>query len=624
MKIICAFVILFSVTSVFGQTKCPEGYRVDAKTGRCVQVEDKTGIGQESNQEIFDDLNDKLNQNHTNNSSQDNNSLALIKDNKETLRLEQEKTKKTIKSVGIAAASATLLTCPTVSAGLMMLAAKEVIKGEIKSLEEYQNKVKDLKERMKKVSEEYKKNRGQSQKMGFALKTQIEAFQILAEAEDAIAAASNKKHKRYKRAKVLYNIAKIKATAESIFSALHMCVPAPFSAAVKKRIKKVYQKKGGNKESPVYKGINDASFFTHASLISPMGRALISHKASRLSKDLEKISLEQKEIALNRAKTIRAIASQLVYGSAFDKCEDKDRSDPSKPQCYCFTQDWRRNPNRSASQICNQHWGRSYTPAATDYNEFLSGTGSSQSCITKKYQDDPKCNCIATNSCLSLSLNFDQLKSFPGIRAAVSSTTSEANKFFQGKLSSGELDKLGNGNSAFNKNIAKALAKNERTKKLAKEFALASKKFDRSLNNKLAKTTKSLGSNETALGLKSPFSGNVKETLTKTNQEKNKDHAEINKIAATKSSIKNLNNVTATPSFGDLDFSSLEPGAGLKKGGVKIQETSSEESGDQRFGSQTSPIAKDEGQTLFEQISDSYHQVGLRKLFATRKKIKAE
>jgi hypothetical protein len=76
-------------------------------------------------------------------------------------------------------------------------------------------------------------------------------------------------------------------------------------------------------------------------------------------------------------------------------CKSEDREDPGKPNCYCYTPENQKNPNRGNSQVCQKLWAganvKFKTTASAENRKY---------CVDKNYKADGLCSCKKTGTCL--------------------------------------------------------------------------------------------------------------------------------------------------------------------------------------------------------------------------------
>ena len=178
-----------------------------------------------------------------------------------------------------------------------------------------------------------------------------------------------------------------------------------------------------------------------------------AHQESlKIEKNMEHIK-KIKEAFANQAKT------HCLQG----------RNDIKDPQCYCYTDSGRQNPNRSASATCQNTWKeeqQSVFKKATDYT-FVSSEHKNN-CVFANGKLDPTCRCrslsqkgTGKNACMSIPTTLPRLG---GLSQALSyPTTSKAlNKALEGNLNTGKYSQ-----NALNKNVARA---GKATQKLLKKL----------------------------------------------------------------------------------------------------------------------------------------------------------
>lgn len=83
------------------------------------------------------------------------------------------------------------------------------------------------------------------------------------------------------------------------------------------------------------------------------------------------------------------------------------RDDLTQPRCYCYTEDLKKNMNRTNSKMCQDLWAAdAYKLQASSAEDPKNPMASSLGCITKQGQFDENCNCKKTtsgsgNNCIS-------------------------------------------------------------------------------------------------------------------------------------------------------------------------------------------------------------------------------
>lgn len=146
----------------------------------------------------------------------------------------------------------------------------------------------------------------------------------------------------------------------------------------------------------------------------------------------------------NVSKTLKGRASKLEdmkrqfisSAESLYACKSEDRDDPNKPECYCYTPDNQKNPNRNNSKTCLNLW----SGKNTNSTNYLAKDLNKKICINNSRSPDPMCACRKTNTCLKMSasgLNGVNVGTFSMINGGFS----DLNKFSNGQAGLGDLAK---------------------------------------------------------------------------------------------------------------------------------------------------------------------------------------
>jgi hypothetical protein len=140
-------------------------------------------------------------------------------------------------------------------------------------------------------------------------------------------------------------------------------------------------------------------------LSKPITRLIASGVFAVWSGMMAMHAMKQAKIAKSRAEMLRKMKDEFNDAStAINSCSDTDRSNPAKPSCYCYTDAGQRNTSRTSSDVCIALFtGKSVDGTAGIY--MASTDTSSSSCITSGGNADASCACRATNTCLKASVN---------------------------------------------------------------------------------------------------------------------------------------------------------------------------------------------------------------------------
>jgi hypothetical protein len=140
-------------------------------------------------------------------------------------------------------------------------------------------------------------------------------------------------------------------------------------------------------------------------MATPLSRFIASSVFAVWSGMMSMHAMKQAKIAKSRAELLRKMKAEFNDAStAINSCSDTDRSNPAKPSCYCYTDAGQRNTSRTSSDVCIALFtGKSVDGTAGIY--MASTDTSSSSCITSGGNADASCACRATNTCLKASVN---------------------------------------------------------------------------------------------------------------------------------------------------------------------------------------------------------------------------
>jgi hypothetical protein len=135
-------------------------------------------------------------------------------------------------------------------------------------------------------------------------------------------------------------------------------------------------------------------------LTSPWTRAAFGALLSSWSYIMFKHAGSQAEASRNRADKLREMKEEFVSASgAIHSCAPADRNDPSRPNCYCYTPEGKRNPNRNNSGVCQKLFTGVSTKAGNYYGQ---NADKIMGCIDNSRGFDESCKCRQTKSCMKL------------------------------------------------------------------------------------------------------------------------------------------------------------------------------------------------------------------------------
>ena len=333
-------------------------------------------------------------------------------------------------------------------------------------------------------------------------------------------------------------------------------------------------------------------------LITPVTRTIFAGVMAGWSFIMASHAGSQAEASQKRADLLRKMKSEFASAAgAIYACKSEDRMDPSKPNCFCYTSENKRNPNRNNSPTCQKLWAGKNI-AATNY---LSGKeGNSKICINNQRKADPTCACKQTKSCLKVQVN-GLAGINPGSFSMLSSSLEPMNKVADGSLDAANINTAALENQAAR--LRKLGQKVENSKQLAnvkKNRAKAEAAYKKDLEKLSAKYPSSnfLGQSNSSSMPSNP--GEAAKMLEKELDQKYEP-----------TSIGNSGNTITAPTnekIPDLEFGLSEDQAALQEG--QIAEVMQQ---DLDYGG--NDINQGSTANIFEVLSSRYQRSGMRRLF---------
>lgn len=151
----------------------------------------------------------------------------------------------------------------------------------------------------------------------------------------------------------------------------------------------------------------------------------------------------EEEANVRKEKLLQLKQEFNVAASSIDTCKSEDRENPGKPNCYCYTPENQRNPNRYNSQVCSQLWAG----ANVNFKKSPNYSSNQKVCLTKSYDPDPLCSCQKTASCLKANLgNMQGVNA--GTFSMLNSGLAPINSLTSGEASLGQLGNTNPGGTA--------------------------------------------------------------------------------------------------------------------------------------------------------------------------------
>ncbi len=343
-------------------------------------------------------------------------------------------------------------------------------------------------------------------------------------------------------------------------------------------------------------------------LITSTVRAVFSGVMAGMSTVMAMHAGKQAEASTKRAKLLREMSAEFksAYG-AIHNCKSEDRNDPGKPECYCYTPENKKNPNRGSSKVCTNLWAG----ISTKSGNYSALSSNSKICISNNRQADPTCACKATNTCMKVSLSG--IKGLnQGSFSMLSQSVDPLNKLSNGSIDAGTVDTSSMANQAAK--LKKMTEQLEKSKALA-DYKKNKDKLSNKLKNDLTVASSKLPSSSllgSSGGAQMPSNpGEAARMLEKELE----NPATIGTVGGDQSIAG------GAPAANNDDFQ-LE--FGLTQDGLAEQESQLAEVMNQDLDYGGNDINEGSKANIFEVLSNRYQRSGMRRLFDEKGTTKAD
>jgi len=316
-----------------------------------------------------------------------------------------------------------------------------------------------------------------------------------------------------------------------------------------------------------------------------------------------KISKEIKK-AEERKSFLEKLREQVIASGVAFNCTEPDRTNPGKPECYCYSSEGGVNPARSASQICQALFSDKGNLAATTYGTSGSATSTMNACVASNGAYDGSCSCKSKGTCLTIGTGFTGTGA-GGI--SLGSLPSTINGLNSGTISGTNIDSAAMGTMAANFNRIKdqLAAKNPSLK-------AANLKADQEAKQVMARLRSQLASSP-LLASAGPSAGmdegnsfmnatSPKEALEKIRQDINS----VNAMGAANPSRR------GGQGNEELDLSGI---GNAPAGGVTIDESQLAQVMESGLQNGNSDINTNSDTNIFDILSNRYQRSGMPRLF---------
>lgn len=298
------------------------------------------------------------------------------------------------------------------------------------------------------------------------------------------------------------------------------------------------------------------------------------------------------------------------------------RNDMSVPECYCYTDQGDRNPNRSNSQICQNYWesrSRSLFAAGSDYDRHKSGAQAPRGCIFVTGKFDEECSCRnmedeqGNNACLktaSISSNLGGLGNALGVGAFASDIENLASGDMNvGSLNSSDLERRAARVRDVNDQLIGQINE-QREKQGLPPVDIDHQKAAANFVRNHAKEAIELAKQNDGLGL---LSGTSMPDNSQLNNQLDQAASLLGQSNDSKelSGGRGLQSRRSSASSNDNGFN-FDFSSGGRSGGGRVDHFGSNQNG---FNYTNDDITKNQGTSIWNIISHRYNTSGLRRLF---------
>ncbi|MBI2520874.1 MAG: hypothetical protein HYV97_10670 [Bdellovibrio sp.] len=354
---------------------------------------------------------------------------------------------------------------------------------------------------------------------------------------------------------------------------------------------------------------------------SSPGVAIMSGVSMGLNIALAAIAAAEEENAKKNAEIAQKIRDQFISSIAA-YCPN-GRENLSEPNCYCYMDDGKKNPNRTNSDTCKALWQKNDHNLFKDIKSVAIGTGNENpiGCLTINRQFDADCKCkkfidskSGKNACYNVPMGATSLGSM-GAGLGLGSTISDLNSLANGNFNKGTVNQNElNQRAARTRNVGNQLLKklnDDRAKNKLPLVDLSPKGVANFINNNAPKeildgTAKSKLSPDTLSNQERPVSDALKDAIAKTglnNKYEFVGGGGGKKVAEEKKGF---------------NFE-LDNGGSNASGDARVMDGFM----DKKFNFKDNDIVKNGDASIWQVISNRYTKSALPRLFATDAEMKA-
>lgn len=607
--------ILFTCSFiVHAESGCSQGMEFDSKLNRCVLT--KETVDQKTEARNCETLEGSARQQCLN-KNVDNTNIGQTQDPKANYFLPG------IVTLGgayvIFMAKDKIKGCGSISIYLMFGAGAATLLGEFLAQKKYKEKLKELSQRYEqrlKASSDLKDD----DQIQILNENQVIAFDYQIEQERARASAHKSRKKTYTLALGLYSAAAVAAIIEHFKYATGAGSTCNISGTAKNAStstpadsSKSATDAAGTADKGGFnlEGIKDAASMVGSTITNglrtPWVRAALAGVLAMHSKSVADKAGKLADEAEGRAKALEEIRDNFIAsgGAGFAYCSDSDRRNPSKGECYCYSEDGSKNMSRESSPTCQKIWNvNTNTNQLASSNQLANSDNEVTGCLNSDASFNSNCDCkVKQCTTFNGSIDLGPLSNINGTNKMMKDTEA----LTKGGLSTASLNDKGLNNLASRiKGEQKKLAKNPKMAPTLKKINDLQLKMNRGLGAKIRSSIKRSGvapafaRNNAGFG-SGPNISKPSDALKAARANLAKDINKPGKIAALGFKSK------PKPNF-DFDF-----GGDSSEGGVAIED---ENADIMNKDFKINDIHQNDYGNLFQIIHNRYQSSGMKKLFA--------
>lgn len=353
-------------------------------------------------------------------------------------------------------------------------------------------------------------------------------------------------------------------------------------------------------------GFAAGKFLLKNKAVMPLGRAAMAGLLAGWAFIMMKHAGKQAEASEKRAELLRKMKEEFnTAAGAVYACKSEDRNNPGMPNCYCYTAENQRNPNRGNSQVCQNLWAGKPI-GSTNY--LTQGNTSTRICINNQQKADPTCACKQTKTCMKAGMaGITGLN--PGTMSVLSSSLAPLNGIANGSVDAANINSAALENQAAR---ARKLLDNLENSKAGKKIKAAKNKEAKKIESGLMTAARGINPAPALASSSSSFPSNPGDAARML---ENELAANIpTGIGGGAGTLAAPANQAPEQAF---DF-------GLTQDQLAAQETQIAELMKENLDYGANDINQGSNTNIFEVLSNRYQRSGMRRLFDEEGKTKAD